>query len=151
MSHSKVDHPGEDPGDSAGDSPGDSAGVASGGAGLGGRLSVLAGRLNALQAELVDAIVEAIATDAWRGDGIRSVAHWLATVSAGALYVGSPETVANKIVATRDTLGLDRFVLKYSAGTLPHDALMRSIELFGSKVAPHVRRHVAESPNPPSA
>ena len=40
-------------------------------------------------------------------------------------------------------LGLSRFDLKYSAGTLPHDALMTSIELFGTKVAPRVRAAMA--------
>lgn len=57
----------------------------------------------------------------------------------GALYVGAPETVAAKIVKTVRALGLSRFGLKYSAGTLPHDKLMTSIELFGTKVAPRVR------------
>ncbi|HMF59572.1 MAG TPA: LLM class flavin-dependent oxidoreductase, partial [Vicinamibacterales bacterium] len=45
----------------------------------------------------------------------------------GALCVGSPETVAAKIVQTARALGLSRFNLKYSAGTLPHAALMKSI------------------------
>jgi len=58
---------------------------------------------------------------------------------SGALHVGSPETVAAKIVKTVRALGLSRFDLKYSNGTLPHDALMRSIELFGTKVVPQVR------------
>jgi probable LLM family oxidoreductase len=57
----------------------------------------------------------------------------------GALCVGSPETVAAKIAATIQTLGLSRFTMKYSNGTLPHDAQMRSIELYGTKVAPRVR------------
>jgi probable LLM family oxidoreductase len=57
----------------------------------------------------------------------------------GSLYVGSPETVARKIAATVRTLGIARFQLKYSAGPLPHDKLMRSIELYGSKVVPLVR------------
>jgi probable LLM family oxidoreductase len=57
----------------------------------------------------------------------------------GALYVGSPETVATKIVKTARTLQLSRFNLKYSAGALPHDALMKSIELVGTAVAPRVR------------
>jgi probable LLM family oxidoreductase len=60
----------------------------------------------------------------------------------GALYVGSPETVATKIVATVNALGVSRFDLKYSNGTLPHDAMMRSIELYGSEVIPRVRRHI---------
>ena len=57
----------------------------------------------------------------------------------GALCVGSPETVAVKIARTAKLLGLSRFNMKYSSGTLPHETLMRSIELFGTKVAPRVR------------
>jgi probable LLM family oxidoreductase len=60
----------------------------------------------------------------------------------GALYVGAPETVATKIVATVNALGASRFDLKYSSGTLPHEAMMRSIELYGSEVIPRVRRHL---------
>ena len=56
----------------------------------------------------------------------------------GALYVGSPETVAAKIALLKKNLGVDRFDLKYSNGTLPHAAMMRSIELFGTEVAPRV-------------
>ncbi|MDF9748807.1 LLM class flavin-dependent oxidoreductase [Arthrobacter sp. ES3-54] len=56
----------------------------------------------------------------------------------GALYVGSPETVAAKVVLLKKNLGVDRFDLKYSNGTLPHPAMMRSIELFGTEVAPRV-------------
>ena len=58
----------------------------------------------------------------------------------GAIYVGSPDTVATKIVRTVKELGLARFDLKYSNGTLPHDALMKSIELYGTEVIPRVRR-----------
>ena len=57
----------------------------------------------------------------------------------GALYVGSPETVATKIAATVRLLGLSRFDMKYSNGPLPHHHLMRSIELYGTKVMPLVR------------
>jgi len=60
----------------------------------------------------------------------------------GALYVGAPETVATKIVSTVNALGASRFDLKYSSGTLPHEAMMRSIELYGSEVIPRVRRHL---------
>ena len=41
-------------------------------------------------------------------------------------------------------LGLSRFDLKYSNGTLPHDKLMTSIELYGTKVVPLVREHSAD-------
>src|SRR5947209_1768556 len=57
----------------------------------------------------------------------------------GSLYVGSPETVARKIAKTAKALGIARFQLKYSAGPLPHEKLMRSIELYGRKVVPIVR------------
>jgi probable LLM family oxidoreductase len=61
----------------------------------------------------------------------------------GALCVGSPETVATKIANTIRALGLSRFGLKYSAGTLPHETLMSSIELYGTKVIPLVRQMLA--------
>jgi probable LLM family oxidoreductase len=60
-------------------------------------------------------------------------------VDHGSLYVGSPETVANKIAATARALEINRFDMKYSAGTLPHDKMMRSIELYGRTVIPRVR------------
>jgi probable LLM family oxidoreductase len=60
----------------------------------------------------------------------------------GALCVGAPETVAAKIARTMQALQLSRFDLKYSNGTLPHESLMSSIELFGTKVAPRVRELV---------
>jgi alkanesulfonate monooxygenase SsuD/methylene tetrahydromethanopterin reductase-like flavin-dependent oxidoreductase (luciferase family) len=61
----------------------------------------------------------------------------------GSLYVGSPDTVAAKIAATARTLQLARFDMKYSAGQLPHDLLMRSIELYGTRVIPRVRELLA--------
>jgi probable LLM family oxidoreductase len=65
-------------------------------------------------------------------------------IAAGSLYVGSPETVARKIAATVQALGASRFDLKYSAGTLPHDAMIRSIELYGGEVIPRVRQLAGE-------
>ena len=61
----------------------------------------------------------------------------------GSLYVGSPDTVAAKIVRTIKVLGLSRFDLKYSNGTLPHDQMMSSIELYGTRVVPRVREELA--------
>jgi hypothetical protein len=46
--------------------------------------------------------------------------------------------VARKIVLLKQNLGVDRFDLKYSSGPLPHGAMMRSIELLGTAVAPRV-------------
>jgi probable LLM family oxidoreductase len=62
----------------------------------------------------------------------------------GSLYVGSPETVARKIADTASALGLSRFDLKYSAGSLPHEAMMRSIELLGTQVRPMVDEFLAD-------
>jgi hypothetical protein len=53
--------------------------------------------------------------------------------------VGSPATVAAKIVSTVKALGLSRFDLKYANGTMPHAQLMTSIELYGTEVVPLVR------------
>lgn len=68
-----------------------------------------------------------------------SPAEFDGEIAHGSLYAGSPETVARKIAATVRTLGVQRFDLKYSAGPLPHDKLMRGIELYGRKVVPLVR------------
>jgi probable LLM family oxidoreductase len=63
---------------------------------------------------------------------------------AGALYVGSPETVAGKIVANLKALGAVRFDLKYGMGDLSHEQLMRGIKLYGSQVAPLVKEAMAD-------
>lgn len=60
-------------------------------------------------------------------------------IETGSLYVGSPETVARKIARTAGALGIARFQLKYSAGTLPHADMLRGIELYATEVAPRVR------------
>ena len=61
----------------------------------------------------------------------------------GALAVGSPEDVAEKILHWHRIFGMDRVLIQMSVGTMPHDALLRSIELFGTEVAPRVRAEVA--------
>jgi alkanesulfonate monooxygenase SsuD/methylene tetrahydromethanopterin reductase-like flavin-dependent oxidoreductase (luciferase family) len=61
----------------------------------------------------------------------------------GALFVGSPETVAQKIAANLTTLDATRFDLKYGMGGLSHEALMTNIELYGTKVIPRVRELLA--------
>ena len=70
-------------------------------------------------------------------------AHFDQEADGGSLYVGAPETVARRIAATAKALGIARFDMKYSSGTLPHDKLMRSIELYGTKVMPLVREMLA--------
>jgi alkanesulfonate monooxygenase SsuD/methylene tetrahydromethanopterin reductase-like flavin-dependent oxidoreductase (luciferase family) len=74
-----------------------------------------------------------------RGWGPINRAQFDAEVEQGSLYVGSPETVARKIADTARDLGVERFDMKYSAGALPHDKMMRSIELYGRSVISRVR------------
>src|SRR6201981_583087 len=57
-------------------------------------------------------------------------------IESGSLYVGSPETVARRIATTAKALGIPRFHMKYSAGALSHEKIMRCIELYGRKVIP---------------
>ena len=71
--------------------------------------------------------------------------RYLAEVQHGALYVGSPETVARKIAKTVKTLGIQRFDMKYSTGPVPHGDLMDCIRLYGEKVIPMVQDMLAET------
>jgi probable LLM family oxidoreductase len=62
----------------------------------------------------------------------------------GANFVGNPEQVAAKIIAQHRLFGHDRFLIQFSVGTLPHAEVMRSIELFGTEVAPLVRAEIPD-------
>lgn len=79
-----------------------------------------------------------------RGWPPRTHQHFIDEVREGSLHVGSPETVAQRIARTLRALGAQRFDLKYATGTLPHGRLMRSIELYGTRVVPRVRELLAE-------
>ena len=57
----------------------------------------------------------------------------------GALHVGAPETVAQKIVTTLRNLGAARFDLKFGMPGLTHEQVMKTIELYGTQVIPRVR------------
>ena len=70
-------------------------------------------------------------------------ADFLREIEQGAMYVGSPDTVAKKIAATVQALGLSRFQLKYSAGPVAHAHSMEAIRLYGETVMPMVRDFVA--------
>lgn len=61
----------------------------------------------------------------------------------GALYVGDPRTVADKIIYLRKHVGVTRFLLHVPHGTMPHAEVMESITLFGTEVAPLVREEIA--------
>ena len=61
----------------------------------------------------------------------------------GANFVGSPQQVVEKILFQHEIFGHQRFMVQFSVGTLPHASIMRSIELYGTEVAPVVRREIA--------
>jgi alkanesulfonate monooxygenase SsuD/methylene tetrahydromethanopterin reductase-like flavin-dependent oxidoreductase (luciferase family) len=61
----------------------------------------------------------------------------------GALAVGSPEEVAQKILFEHELFGHQRYLAQMSAGEVEHGAVMRSIERFGTEVAPLVRSELA--------
>jgi probable LLM family oxidoreductase len=76
-----------------------------------------------------------------RGWGPTNRAHFdQARGPNGALFVGDPETVAEKIVAQHRLFKNDRFLLQMAIGTMPHKKTMKAIELYGTKVAPIVRK-----------
>jgi probable LLM family oxidoreductase len=61
----------------------------------------------------------------------------------GALAVGSPEQVAEKILYEHELFSHQRYVAQMSVGAVAHSDVLRSIELFGTKVAPLVREEIA--------
>jgi probable LLM family oxidoreductase len=61
----------------------------------------------------------------------------------GANFVGSPQEVIEKILFQHEIFGHDRFLLQMTVGSMPHAKVMRSIELYGTEVAPAVRAEVA--------
>ncbi len=58
----------------------------------------------------------------------------------GAMLVGDPDQVIEKILWEHELFGFDRFLIQFSVGTMPHDKMLRCIELYGTKVAPAVRK-----------
>ena len=87
-----------------------------------------------------------------RGWGPTSRAHFdQARGPNGALFVGNPEQVAEKIVAQHRIFNNDRFLLQMAIGTMPHAKIMKAIELYGTKVAPLVRWETAKAAPAPAA
>jgi probable LLM family oxidoreductase len=64
----------------------------------------------------------------------------------GALFVGSPADVTEKILFQHEIFNHERFLLQLSVGTMPHRDLLRAIELYGTEVAPAVRAALAPAP-----
>ncbi|MFF3945694.1 LLM class flavin-dependent oxidoreductase [Streptomyces sp. NPDC001902] len=90
-------------------------------------------------------VVAAISEE--RGFYRPSYERYRAELVDGALFVGSPETVARKIARVARDLHLDRFDLKYDIMHLPRQARARTIELLGREVAPMVRELLTKEPS----
>lgn len=65
----------------------------------------------------------------------------------GAMFVGNPDQVAKKLITMIETLQLDRFFLHLPLGSMPHEEVLKAIELFGTKVAPKVREYFSLKEN----
>jgi probable LLM family oxidoreductase len=89
-------------------------------------------------------VVEQIARE--RGFYAPTRERYEAEIDGGALFVGSPETVANKIATVARDLRLSRFDLKYDVMDLPRAARARTIELLGREVLPRVRELLTTDP-----
>lgn len=70
--------------------------------------------------------------------------HFIHEVKHGSLYIGSPETVAQKMAKAIKALGVERFDLVYGGGPMPAKARERMIELYATKVIPRIREILAE-------
>jgi probable LLM family oxidoreductase len=68
----------------------------------------------------------------------------------GANFVGSPQQVVEKVLFQHEIFDHDRFLVQFSVGSLPHDKLMRSIELFGTEVAPAIRAELGRAAASPA-
>ncbi len=64
----------------------------------------------------------------------------------GANFIGSPDDVVAKILFQHRIFGHDRFLMQMTIGSIPHDKVMRSIELYATKVAPAVRAALGARP-----
>lgn len=86
-------------------------------------------------------LVDAIAKDRPFWQPLTREQYLNSVGDTGAMFVGDSDTVARKMIRTIEALGLDRFMLHLPIGSMPHEDVMKAIELFGTKVAPQVRKH----------
>ena len=88
-------------------------------------------------------VVDAISKDRPHWQELRYEQYLEQVGPNGAMFVGNPEQVAEKLIRMIEDLGLDRFMLHLPLGSMPHNQVLRAIELFGTQVAPKVRSYFA--------
>lgn len=86
-------------------------------------------------------VVDAISKDRPHWKEMTKEDYYAGVGPSGAIFVGDPAHVAQKIIRIMEDLQLDRFMLHLPIGSMPHEATLRAIELYGKEVAPIVRRH----------
>jgi probable LLM family oxidoreductase len=80
-----------------------------------------------------------------RGWAPPTMERFKAEIAEGSVYLGSPETVAQKMAWVIRLLGLSRFDLGYATGRVPHEQKLATIELYGRQVIPRVRELLSET------
>ncbi len=88
-------------------------------------------------------VVDAISKDRPHWQELRYEQYLEQVGPNGAMFVGNPDQVAEKLIRMIEDLGLDRFMLHLPLGSMTHDQVLRAIELFGMQVAPKVREYFA--------
>ena len=86
-------------------------------------------------------VVDAISKDRPHWQELRYEQYLEQVGPNGAMFVGNPDQVAEKLIRMIEDLGLDRFMLHLPLGSMLHDQVLRAIELFGTQVAPKVRTY----------
>ncbi|MFZ9661444.1 MAG: LLM class flavin-dependent oxidoreductase, partial [Chitinophagaceae bacterium] len=76
------------------------------------------------------------------GPTTREQFEWL-RMPKGCLLVGSPQQVIDKLLYQHELFGNDRFMMQMCVGVLPHDKMMKSIELYGTKVLPVIKKQLS--------
>ena len=88
-------------------------------------------------------VVDAISKDRPRWQELRYEQYLEQVGPNGAMFVGNPDQVVEKLIRMIEDLGLDRFKLHLPLGSRSHNQVLRAIELFGTQVAPKVRAYFA--------
>lgn len=86
-------------------------------------------------------VVDAISKDRAHWQPLTKEDYLQMVSDNGAMIVGTPEVVANKIIKLVESLQLDRFLLHLPLGSMNHEDILNAIRLFGEKVAPIVRKY----------
>ena len=83
----------------------------------------------------------------WKKQGRAVPSDSMTAETHGALLVGSPQQVIDKILYQHQLFGHTRFLAQMSLGAMPHNKVLHSMELLGTKVAPEVKKYLRQGKN----